>query len=78
MVRSLPVQSSPQVYSQCTACSPRINRDLIKFFGIFKIFGYGLALDEPDLRHSTDAYCRNPTREAMADIANVGLGSSVG
>ena len=58
VVSSLPVQSSPPVYSQCTACSPRINRDLIKFFGIVETFGNGLALNEPDLRHSTDTYCR--------------------
>ena len=45
------------IYSQCTACSPRINCDLIKFFGIFETFGNGLALNEPDLRHSTDTYC---------------------
>ena len=32
VVRSLPVKSSPPVYSQYTACSPRIHPDLFFFF----------------------------------------------
>ena len=57
VIRSLPVQSSPPVYSQYTACSPRTNPDLIKFFRIFEISGLGRARGQPDLRHWTETYC---------------------
>ena len=57
VVRSLSYRSSPPVYSQYTACSPRISPDLIKFFGISESSGYGRARGQPDLRHAAATYC---------------------
>ena len=57
VVSSLPIQSSPAVYSQCTACSLWISPDLIKFLGIIPKSGYAFTQGQPDLRQSAAANC---------------------